>query len=456
MKKRKNDNHSAGCRMEGRGSDKGGAPKAGRRRAERAAVGLAALLLAAGALGCGKAAAPRLSASTENLTKEYQKTVTDYSKIPVTDVFRQSYADFSLRLLKESRSQIGEKNIMISPLSVMTALEMTRRGAGGETESEMAQALYGDALPDTVRQELLAYMQTLPDRKTAQFHFGNSIWFRTDDAAFTPNENYLETIAGEYAAEIYGAPFDTSTLKDINGWVEQETDGMIQDILKEIPGDAVMYLINAMAFDAEWETPYTSIQIHDTEFFPEEGDAQTVEMMYNREGIYLSDDSATGFLKPYKEGYAFAALLPPEGTAIEDYISEMSGEDFLKLLDNASQEPVDTGLPKFTGETKLSMNEILKALGMELAFDPEKVDFAGMGTYTGGNIYIGNVLHNTYIDVDEVGTRAGAATVVEMDAGGTMETVPSVILNRPFLYAIVDTEANLPIFLGIMENTDGR
>lgn len=455
MKKRKNAEHSGRIKMEGRGNAKGGSLAAGR-RGRRAVAGIAALLLVIGALGCGKAAAPKLSASTENLTQEYQKTVTDYSKIPVTDVFRQSYADFSFRLLKESRSRTGQKNIMVSPLSVMTALEMTRRGAGGETEAEMAQALYGDALPDTVRQELLAYMQTLPDGKTAQFHYGNSIWFHTGDAAFTPNENYLETIAREYAAEIYSAPFDRSTLKDINGWVEQETDGMIQDILKEIPEDAVMYLINAMAFDAEWETPYTSIQIYDTEFFPEEGDAQTVEMMYNREGLYLSDDAATGFLKPYKEGYAFAALLPAEGTAIEDYISELTGEAFLKLLNNASKEPVDTGLPKFSAETQLSLNEILKALGMDMAFDLEKADFAGMGTYTGGNIYIGNVLHNTYIDVDEVGTRAGAATVVEMDAGAAMETVPSVILNRPFLYAIVDTEANLPIFLGIMENTDGR
>lgn len=455
MKKRKCGKHSREMEMGARGNAKGGTPKAGRKRVERA-VGLAAILLVTGILGCGKAAVPRLSASTENLTKEYQKKVTDYSKIPVTDVFRQSYADFSFQLLKESRSQSRQENIMISPLSVMTALEMTRRGAEGETESEMNQALYGDALPDTVRQELLAYLNTLPDGKAAQFHFGNSIWFHGDDGAFTPNENYLETIAREYTAEIYSAPFDTSTLKDINGWVEQETDGMIRDILKEIPEDAVMYLINAMAFDAEWETPYTTDQIYDREFFPEEGDAQTVEMMYSREGLYLSDDTATGFLKPYKEGYAFAALLPAEGTAIEDYISEMTGEDFLKLLNNASQEPVDTGLPKFTGETKLSLKEILKALGMELAFDLERADFADMGTYAGGNIYIGNVLHNTYIEVDEIGTRAGAATVVEMNAGGAMETVPSVILNRPFLYAIVDTEANLPIFLGIMENNDGR
>lgn len=422
----------------------------------RITAAIAVLLLVTGAMGCGKAEGPKLSASTGNLTNEYQNKVTDYSKIPVTDDFRQSYVDFSIRLLQESRSQSGKDNMMVSPLSVMTALEMTRRGAKGETEEEMAQTLYGDALPDAVRQELMAYLQNLSNDGDAKFHYGNSIWLRTGDVAFSPDENFLKTTARDYEAEIFEAPFDSSTLKDINNWVEQETDGMIKDILEEIPQEAILYLINAMAFDAKWETPYTTNQIHEGEFFPEEGDVQTVEMMYNREGFYMSDDTVTGFLKPYKKGYAFAAFLPAEGTSIDECIGQMTGEAFLNLLNNASAEPVDTGLPKFSAETSLSLAEALKAMGMPLAFDAMEADFGGMGSYEGGNIYIGNVFHDTFIEVDAEGTRAGAATVVAMEAGGAMETVPSVILNRPFLYAIVDTEANLPIFLGIMETTDGR
>ena len=434
------------------------------RGAVRAIAVLFALLLTAGALGCGSAGSgeAKLSASTTNFTEgddlKEDTQRADYSKVTVTNEFRQSYADFSLTLLRGSRkeeNQAAEEtdNMMVSPLSAMLALEMTRSGAREETEAEMAKTLYGELSVQEGREQLLSYMQSLPSEEKARFHLANSIWFRTEGTDFVPNEEFLNACAADYEAELYGAPFDKSTLKDINRWVEAETDGMIKDILNEIPEDAILYLINAMAFDAEWRQTYETYQIRQAEFFPAEEQTRTVDMMYSDEGTYLSDGAATGFLKPYRKGYAFAALLPAEGTSVDEYLAKLTGEDFVKLMETAEETPVNAGLPKFSARMKLSLNQVLKEMGMPLAFDEIQADFSGMGE-SSGNIYISRVLQDTFIEVDALGTRAGAATVVEAtkeEAAAEPVEPKNVILDRPFVYAIVDAELGLPIFLGIVD-----
>ncbi len=441
----------------------------GKRTVVRVVAVTTAVLLAAGTFGCGDAGAgggeAKLSASTTNFTEgddlKNDTQRVDYSRITMTDEFRQSYAEFSLELLKESRkeeNQAAEEtdNMMVSPLSAMMALEMTRSGAAQETEAEMAGTLYGELSAREGREQLLSYMQSLPSEEKAQFHFANSIWFRTEGTDFVPDEEFLKGCAADYEAELYGAPFDESTLKDINRWVEAKTDGMIKDILNEIPEDAILYLINAMAFDAEWRKTYETYQIRQAEFFPAEEQTQTVDMMYSDEGVYLSDGAVTGFLKPYVKGYAFAALLPAEGTSVDEYLAKLTGEDFVKLMETAEETPVNAGLPKFSAKTKLSLNHVMEKMGMPLAFDENRADFSGMGE-SSGNIYISRVLQDTFIEVDELGTRAGAATVVEMTKeSAAVEPIEpkNVILDRPFVYAIVDTEMQLPIFLGVVDRVE--
>lgn len=431
----------------------------GKRVRKRMAVGILALLLGClPAAGCGKQPAWKPSASTENLTGKYLSKARDYSEVPVTDSFRQSYADFSLRLLCESRSQAKEagSNLLMSPLSVITALEMARSGARGETEGQMARTLYGGELPKETREELMAYLQTLPSQKDASFHYANSIWFSGGYEGFTVDEDFLKNSAQDYGAEIYRAPFDQGTLRDINGWVEQATDGMIQDILDQVPERAVMYLMNGMAFDAKWKEQYKEDQIHPAEFYPQEGGLQTVDMMYSQESGLIRGESVKGFVKPYQEGYAFAAFLPEDGTTVDQYLAGLSGEEFLRLLERAQeeQEQVVAGLPRYSARTNFTLNQVLKAMGMPLAFNVEQADFGGMGRVQGENIYIGTVIHSTLIEVDADGTRAGAATVVAMESGGVATEPERVILDRPFLYAIVDTKENLPVFIGIMDTVE--
>lgn len=187
-------------------------------------------------------------------------------------------------------------------------------------------------------------------------------------------------------------------------------------------------------------------------FTTENGSEQIAELMYSEENEYLEDENTTGLIKYYKDGkYAFAGLLPKEGISVSEYISSLTGEKLMRLLNNSQSVPVDAAIPKFDNEYDTEMSEILKDMGMTNAFDPGLADFSGLGTSTDGNIYINRVLHKTYIAVDEQGTKAGAATAVELMTEAAMidsAERKTVYLNRPFIYMLIDSEAKLPVFMG--------
>lgn len=356
--------------------------------------------------------------------------------------------DFAIRLFKASEE--SGKNTLISPLSVLCALAMTANGAEEETLAQMEEVL--GMTTEELNLYLYSYMQNLPQGEKYKLSLANSIWF-TDDERFTVNLDFLQTNADYYGADIYKAPFDKQTLKDINNWVKQNTDEMIPEILDQIPPEAIMYLVNALAFEAEWSEIYEKHQVKDGEFTKEDGTKQDVKFMYGSEGTYLEDEKATGFMKRYKGGkYAFVAMLPNEGVSVSEYIASLDGESLNALLANPQYATVHTSIPKFETEYKVEMSEILKSMGMTEAFDMYNADFEGLGTSTGGNIYISRVLHKTFISVGEKGTKAGAATVVEIKDGAAAEPQEpkEVYLDRPFVYMLVDCENNIPFFIGTM------
>lgn len=354
--------------------------------------------------------------------------------------------DFGVTLFKDSAE--SDKNTLISPLSVLCALAMTANGAKEETLGQMEQ-VFGLSVED-LNNYLGTYVRTLPSGDKYKVSLANSIWFK-DDEKLTVEQSFLQTNADYYGTSVYKAPFDGGTLKDINTWVSDNTDGMIENILNEIPEEAVMYLINALAFDAEWETIYRDNQIRDGTFTTKSGELRDVKMMYNTESRYLDDGSATGFIKYYADRkYAFVALLPNEGVSVADYITSLTGEGLMSTLQNAQDVEVQTAVPKFESEYSVEMSDILKAMGMTDAFDMDKADFTGLGKSGRDNIFINRVIHKTYIAVDEKGTKAGAATVVEMVAKGAAPSgeIKTVYLNQPFVYMLIDCETNLPIFIG--------
>ena len=225
---------------------------------------------------------------------------------------------------------------------------------------------------------------------------------------------------------------------------------MIPDIIEKISPQAIMYLINALAFDAEWSVPYTERQVQEGDFKAENGTTQKMEFMNSTERYYLKDDMATGFIKKYAGyEYAFVALLPNENVTLEDYVNSLDASKLYSMLCNPESPDVWASMPKFTVEYEIEMSQILKAMGMTEAFDEAGADFADLGKSKAGNIYISQVIHKTFIEVAEQGTRAGAVTAVEMDGnGGTLTEIKKVYLTRPFLYMLIDCENNVPFFIG--------
>lgn len=355
-------------------------------------------------------------------------------------------AEFSLELLKENWK--GE-NTLVSPLSVLCALGMTANGARGETLAQMEAVL---GLPaERLNAALAAWTAELSREKDCRVDLANSVWIR-DDGSFQADEDFLKTAVDWYGAEVFASPFDAAAVRDINGWVEKHTHGMIDQIVERFSDATVMCLVNALALEAEWEEPYKDHQVReDRVFTAADGTEQPAALMYSSEERYLKDENAQGFLKFYKGGrWAFAALLPDEGVRLEDYLASLTGERLHESLKNAEQTAVRTAIPKFKGECAVTLNESLKAMGITDAFESGLADLSGLGVSEMGPLFISQVLHRTYIEVDERGTKAGAATAVLADAGAAPdpEPVPVVYLDRPFLYMLVDTETNLPAFIG--------
>ncbi|MCD8153238.1 MAG: serpin family protein [Clostridiales bacterium] len=387
----------------------------------------------------------------EDLTENNTDEITEETGI--TDDMRAAALDFSVRLFQQAGLSMEEDNLLVSPLSALYALGMTANGADGETREQMEE-VFGVSVEE-MNEFLCAYKSILPSAEEYSVFLANSIWINEDER-FSVEPDFQQTNTDYYDADLFVTPFDSDALTAVNDWVNENTDGMIGEMLSDIQADAVMYLLNAVSFEADWENVYTEGQLDTGTFITEDGDTLEVDMMYSEESVYLEDDTAVGFLKYYAdEAYAFVAILPDEEISVSDYMTSLTGEKLLSLLDGVQSVTVNTGMPKFETEFSTDMNRVLSDMGMPDAFDSEKADFSLLGQSENGNIFISKVLQKTYIAVDDQGTKAGASTAVEM-MDNVLVVSPgdakTVYLDRPFVYMIIDCETNTPVFMGTVMN----
>ena len=412
----------------------------------------------------------------------------------------ENYCNFAVEFFKTSALNKGEVsdedsgNLLLSPLSVIYAMSMVSNGAEGMTRTQLLTALtegkYSgeiicgtsstgegdiyDEFQDNLNNYLRAYMNLVINRlsydeknikdfygsesknmKPGELHVANSIWFKKDPQ-LKVEKDFLEINGKYYNAGIRETEFNEAARRDINKWIEENTGGMIKDMLKEIPEEAIMYLINALAFEGSWEETYEDYQVEEGEFFGESQNTK-VEFMTGSENNYLEDELATGFIKPYMGyHYGFVGLLPNEGVSLDEYIDSLTGENIHNMIVNRSYSQVIATMPKFEEKSSLNLVETFKTLGVIDAFDINAADFSKLGSHGQDNIRIGRILHDTYINVDENGTKAGAATIVEMLAESAMEgeyEPPKVVtLDRPFVYMLVDLEQGIPLFIGAIRD----
>ncbi len=357
-------------------------------------------------------------------------------------------ADFGLQMLSNVHEEGG--NVSVSPVSVLTALGMTANGARGETRAQIEQAV---GLRSEELDAVLAEIRGAFSRSTdARLLTADAVWFRED--GFEADPAFLKRMADFYNADIHSIPFDDTAKEAINRWVKQKTEDMIPEIITALPPRAVMVLADALAFDAEWAEPYTETQIRKGVFTTASGEAREVDYLASAEAFYLENDDVTGVIKYYKGGdYAFAALLPREGSTPEEVLNQLDGEAFLTLLENRTDAEVAAWIPEFEADFEAELSETLAGMGMPDLFDEEEADLSGLGT-AANNLFVSGVYHRTYIKVDRKGTKAAAATavVVEEDTGMLIADYYEVVLSRPFIYALIDTKTNVPFFLGILED----
>lgn len=411
------------------------------------AVFMSVLSLAACILpfsGCGKTVGKVhnkgvKSGAVRDLTEGISKNESA-SKAP-DDEFKAAASSFAAELFKGNYSK--GKTTLMSPLSVLTALALVQNGAQGNTLAQLEQAL-GGLDRDTLNAYMRAYCDFLTE--SDELKIANSVW---TDSSVEAKQAFLQKAVDSYSAQLFSAPLsDPKTVESINSWVKKNTDGMIPKIIEKADRYAVMMLVNAIAFDAKWETPYKRSDIEKLDFTSYSGSKKKTDFMCSTENIYLKDGGAVGFMKPYKDGrFAFAALLPDENTGIDDYVASLSGDKLMKIFSSAKRgNEVNVKMPKFRAEYSAQLIDTLKNMGVKDAFDSKTADFSSL--IENRDAYIATVVHKTFIEVDEKGTRAAASTLVGADTMSLMEPY-SVCLNRPFVYMIVDTETNLPLFIGV-------
>ena len=364
--------------------------------------------------------------------------------------------DFSANVFQNCVKSASNSNLMVSPLSLLYALGMALNGADGETKHEIESVLGLSA--GELNQVMQVYKQSLEEESTCRFKNANALWLKEcEDISFYPD--FIKINEKYYGASVFQEPFDETTVNKINSWVQEKTDGMVEGLLDSIQKDDKMYLLNALAFAAEWLYGFEEYETRDAIFTTQDGIEQTVKMMSSEENIYLEDDEAIGFIKLYSDPrFSFVALLPNESIGIEDYVSQLTGEKIVGILSNASRTQVDAEMPAFTSDSSIELKDILKCMGISEAFG-DRADFSKIGKSreqehgSEKTLAIDQMKQKTHISVDERGTKASAVTTIYFaDTKCCTEVSRLVILDRPFVYMIIDHNINLPIFMGVLMN----
>ena len=366
---------------------------------------------------------------------------------------------FGITLFRAIDELEDDKNIFISPLSVAMALGMTLNGADGDTRRAMEQALELSGLtPEQINGSYRRLIDLLVELDpTVQFGMANSIWYRQQGP--DPETAFLEACQGYFDADISPMDFGDEGAADIiNAWVEEHTDGRIDQVVQSpIPAEVIMYLINAIFFKGSWTYQFDKDRTEEGTFYRSDGSAVPCQMMSQR-GVFrhYGHDEYRVLDLPYGDGaYRMTIFLPRPGHDLDSLLSGIDPQSFNSRqlstwLGFMRSDSLDVYLPKFSLEYELELKEVLSALGMEIAFTPA-ADFSKM--YAGGGVWIDKVKHKTFVEVDEEGTTAAAVTVVSM-----IDIVDDsqFHIDRPFAFAIWEAGSGTILFIGkIVDPTAG-
>jgi len=361
---------------------------------------------------------------------------------------------FGLKLFKEIvKEGSSDSNVFISPLSVAMALGMTYNGAAGETQKAMQEALEleGFTLEEVNQcyQHLLESLAQLDPK--VEFGVANSIWYRESEYGPAPREEFLNLCDEYYSALVRGLDFnDPSSVDTINMWVDEKTNGRIQEIVdKPIDRLAMMFLINAIYFKGTWTYEFDENETKDDWFFlPGDSTRKPCRMMEQKALFgYFENHAFRAVDLPYgDEDFRMTVFVPPYGADLNSLIREFDQEKLNYWLSCFENDSVSVYLPRLKLEYDVKLNDVLTALGMGIAFNPQFADFSKM--YEHFQVYIHEVKHKTFVEVNEEGTEAAAVTSVGIRAESRGDPPFTLRAERPFVFMIRENVSGTILFIG--------
>ena len=373
----------------------------------------------------------------------------------VDDSVVAANTQFGFNLFNDIRKTEQNKNIFISPFSISIALAMTLNGASGETEQAMTNTLQLQGLDsEAINAGYAGLRQTLKtsDPKVI-LTIANSLWARQDVPL---KQDFLQRNTQFFGAEVSTLDFlDPNTLTTINQWVNTNTNGKITKILDEINPNAVLFLINAIYFKGSWQTEFEPSRTRDGTFHLATGGEKQVPMM-TRTGDYPyyenREDNFQAISLAYGDGrISMYIFLPYRESDLNTFLDGLNTENWENWISQFREQEVFLSMPKFKLEYEKTLNNPLQSLGMGIAFAPGGADFSRMADLEtlGRNLYIGEVLHKSVVEVNEEGTEAAAVTSVGVRV---TSAPPAFIADHPFFFAIRDNKTKTVLFMGIVVN----
>ncbi len=378
---------------------------------------------------------PLLVAQLANLTLE-QKLVDANTK-------------FGFKLFSEILKQEEGKNIFVSPTSIAIALAMTYNGASGETQQAMAEVLELQQLRMVDINQANNLLQTSLETADpeVQLSIANSLWSK-QGVPF--NSEFIQANQQFYSGKVTELDFASPEApKVINSWVKENTNGKIEQIVEQLQPDDVLFLINAIYFKGNWSEKFDKGQTEERPFYLTDGTTKQHPMMSQFGNYqYTENDSFQAISLPYGEGrLSLYVFLPRESTNIEAFQQQLNQENWQQWMNQFRRRDGNIQLPRFRFDYDIQLNDALKALGMEAAFDGSQADFTNM---TSLPVSIDEVKHKTFVEVNEEGTEAAAVTSVGISVTSAIipESPFQMIVDRPFFCAIRDNQTGTVLFMG--------
>ena len=369
--------------------------------------------------------------------------------------FNDAVNSFAFNLFREL-SDRNEGNLFISPYSIFTALAMTYEGAKSDTSDEMADVLNVKQDNETFHLYMKNLYEALNNEKTDyNIRTANALWVQKNLFLLESYLNIIREFYGGDATEVdYSKPTEAAAI--INRWVENQTNGLIKDLITEssISPLTALILTNAIYFKGIWKTQFDPVNTTNRTFeTSSEGtiDVPTMTLVNTYDVFNYTEMDESQILElPYTGGDISMIVLLPKNNDLSSIIDTIDRDKFSEWMDSMIETKVDVYLPKFKVETTYSLNDYLIDLGMSIPFT-SAADFSGI---TGGkDLFISNVIHKAFVDVNEEGTEAAAATAVILEL--TMNGESSRIVfdcNHAFLYLIIHKQTETILFMGSIDN----